>query len=283
MLQHAYYHILTFLDTKSLQNLSLLSKEYNEFLSDKGYFKSIKFSQQLEFTDFINIYSKHYRTIEKVIVTNCCYKNFIEWIPDYKECLHLHNCTISHFDPPFILDKVTTLKCDNLITYSHCIKINWEKFPNLKELYIFNCNVETENIKVCKKLNKVIVDVPYHCHDYSLSEDLFFIPSLQYLITSTYIKLPKEFNNQNKFKVFVGFCPNYNPKNKAELLFYNSSYFSGKNTIDDDLTNTIINRNISRINSLKNELCLEGHIDEILAGANTINFVVGLTAQGNEN
>lgn len=147
--------IFGYCDSKTSYNFALCCKKIYESTLKIGFSKHISFdnSQHDDIGLFIKRFVSHYKSINVCTIYNMT--NPFIWMPMWVKKVYFYNCKINTEINP---NKKTITEKLHLNNYgdSMLIKIKWEKFPLLKEIYIDNFSVNFEGIeKYCHKLKKI--------------------------------------------------------------------------------------------------------------------------------
>lgn len=147
--------IFQFCDDRTSYNLSLCNKYINESTRKKGFAKFLSYDYPLcDYNKFMKRYIRHHGTINIFVIRHT--NNPFYWLPKWVSRVHFENCRIKD---PINPNEITSTEVLSIVTpiFDWEIKINWDKFPHLKELYVKGYAIESfEGIEEkCKRLKKI--------------------------------------------------------------------------------------------------------------------------------
>ena len=145
--------IFRFCDSKSSYNFALTCKKVYESTNKLGFSKHISFDNNgnNDIGIFIDRFVRHYKSIN--VCTFYHMTNPFLWMPTWVKKVYFFNCKINTEINPRDATITEKLYVNNYV--SNELSINWKKFPMLKELYIENCTVNFEGIKIyCSMLKR---------------------------------------------------------------------------------------------------------------------------------
>ena len=144
--------IMGYLKTKDNVNFANSCK----YINNISYLKFLTMNSYTDQFIFALNFCKHNNTLNKVTI----YKNILN--PQYympskwpKSVLIYYSKILDVLSPN--ADKTENLKIYTTSTLGRIIKINWNKFKNLKNLYIFTDDICFEGIEVCTQLSNIFV------------------------------------------------------------------------------------------------------------------------------
>ena len=152
--------IFEFCDCQSSFQFALCNKQIYESTMKKGFIKYISYNTlQDNLNLFMKRFIRHHKTIKN------CNMYFVNnpflWIPVWVNKVNFYSCKISETINPRNCVKTEYLCLINTSsTDSYQIKINWVKFPLLKELKVKNYKIDLEGIHEHCKLLKIINYLP---------------------------------------------------------------------------------------------------------------------------
>ena len=155
-----FTYIFSFLDKNSNHSLTSTGKEILTIGKQTGFLRSLSFTYKTpNYINFVKLFWQHRKTIKSLKIEGI--DNPQVWIVDYTENIIFSSCTPEDIiDPPY----VTMTKCLRFVDdwktrmkYRKTLRINWEKFKNVEELYLHVFDVDLKDIKVLKKLKKVYI------------------------------------------------------------------------------------------------------------------------------
>lgn len=132
-------------------------KNINDEMRDFKYILqlNINYNNNFDFEKFIYMYSSHH----KLKIFNIYRMHdpdawlYVPWV----KRVYMHYCKLrSLINPPLSL-QTETLHIYN--SKESKIKINWNKFPNLKSLYIDCYEIDLKGIEKCQNLEKIFIQV----------------------------------------------------------------------------------------------------------------------------
>lgn len=147
------YMISIFCDDRSNFLLSLVCRNTHNALKKRGYARHITFDYiKNDISTFTERFYSHYRTINSCSMMYL--KNAFIWLPLWVDHVFLYNCYIDQDINPtqIVPTKKLWIQRDD---YTLPLTINWQKFPYLEEIYIKNYDVNTSDLRICKKLKKI--------------------------------------------------------------------------------------------------------------------------------
>ena len=83
-----YIEILNNLSLNNILNLKHVSKETNEIITNYGFLKSVKIDFRTNLYKFIDMFNKHYYTIETITIDRI--KDPHLWMPNMVKNLKIH-------------------------------------------------------------------------------------------------------------------------------------------------------------------------------------------------
>ena len=142
-----------YLTNKEGKHFSQTCKALNRL----SYLKKITMNFETDPFNFARVFSKHNYTLEQV----SSYKNMYNphnFMPGkWPKKVSIYYSILSTPLNPNNADKTETLKIYSLYEKCKQIKINWNKFKNLKNLYIYCEDVNLDGIEVCSKLSNIFI------------------------------------------------------------------------------------------------------------------------------
>jgi len=157
--------IMSYLNNKDSYHFLRSCKYLKNFFYKNGFVKEIILNNLLKPTlyDFFIICSRNLKTINSIYVNNI--SNPHNWIPyKWPKIVRFYYCNITDkIDPPVSDTEEILIIQHEFINYVSVdikkitLKINWKKFPNLKKVTLKVFNVDIEDIKDNKNINKNII------------------------------------------------------------------------------------------------------------------------------
>ena len=244
-----YIEILNNLSLNNILNLKHVSKETNEIIMNYGFLKSVKIDFRTNLYKFIDMFNKHYYTIETITIDRI--KDPHLWMPNMVKNLKINFCEISYLDLPNSLENLENLELVNC-NYNNpeeC-KIAWHKLTNLKSLFIKSSCIDLSGIKNCKKLEKVIIFEPYVLYDNihtknkkdisHIIDEITSLPNLRVLILTEKINGTQVIRSPN-LEILLIFGNHITVKSKKIQYICNGKWELGKPPHTDPLINDSIN------------------------------------------
>jgi hypothetical protein len=163
-----------------VKKIRLTCKKCLDITNTYGYIHSIYFGMNTSYTSFINLNTQSMRSLKKLHMD--CITDAPLWIPyKWPEKIIFTNCSMGYkqIDPPISPTLSLSIK-DNFSTY--ITDINWEKIPDLEELYIdtFNCDFK-DLVKYCPNL--IVVSIFLKIKQPNLPENIDKLKKLSILNT----------------------------------------------------------------------------------------------------
>lgn len=207
--------IISFLSDKEAKNLSCTCKNINKL----GYLKYICMNNSNDSFEFALAFSKHNLTLNKVGI----FKNILNphnFMPSlWPKSVLIYYCKFSSIIKPNAF-KTEDLKIFSLHdTGDRPIKINWNNFKNLKNLYLYCDNIDLNDLENCEQLENIFI---YLFKVKIISKEIGGLKNLKCLITNCDVENDTHFVSKN-LNLFV--CKNMN----QETFKFESSFKIVKN------------------------------------------------------
>lgn len=146
--------IFNYCDNQSSYRLALSCKTFYDItLQASGFAKYITFDyiNGCDVYTFMNRLEKHRRSLRTCTIHRL--QNPFYWIPIWTRQVNFYQCKITDSIDPSFPVATEILRISHYI--ASAIKINWSKFPLLKEVEITNIKVDFTGIESCKELHKL--------------------------------------------------------------------------------------------------------------------------------
>jgi hypothetical protein len=147
-------YIMDYLSSSCAYKLSMCSKYLYECTKRRGFAKMITYDYPLcDYNIFMKRYIRHHGAVQTFVVRNT--NNPFYWLPKWTRRIHFEYCKIKDaINPKYAAvetEEITILS----VIYDWEIKINWDKFPNLKKLVVVGYSVDLQGIERCKSLREI--------------------------------------------------------------------------------------------------------------------------------
>jgi hypothetical protein len=180
--------ILEFLSTnKDMCSFRESCAYFKEICDTWGYLKHIKLGTHFDIKHFVTLYSKLFIKPLSLVVEKV--NSPLAWIQEpLPRTVYFVSCYMGNdaLDPP--TSPTEELYIDDTSHYSECLKINWEKFPKLKNLSITASDVALNGLELCTNLE--VVNINLTNTEKEISIKIMKLPKLKYIMI----------NNQNFIK-----------------------------------------------------------------------------------
>lgn len=145
--------IFEYLTSSCAYRLSTCSKYIYECTKKRGFAKLIKYDYpQCDYNVFMKRYIRHHAAVDTFILRHT--NNPFYWLPKWTKQIHFEYCRIKDaINPKTVVEtEVITILS---VVYDWEIKIQWEKFPNLKKLVVVGYSVDFHGVERCKNLKDI--------------------------------------------------------------------------------------------------------------------------------
>lgn len=133
------YHCICYLNDASNKKLSQTNKQFNILLNKQGFLTSMTFDAHDDISMFANDIARHHKTLKHITYNHA--NDPLMWIPKWScKNITFNRCFFNHcnLNPP-IPTSVEQLQFRNCHYKRNMnMKINWKKFPKLKEVICIN-------------------------------------------------------------------------------------------------------------------------------------------------
>lgn len=204
--------IISYLTDKEAKNLSDTCKTINKL----GYLKYIFMNNSSDPFEFALAFSKHNLTLNKVAI----FKNILNpqnFMPSlWPNSVLIYYCKFSSIIKPNAI-KTENLKIFSLHDTGHRpIKIDWNNFKNLKDLYLYCDNIDLDGLENCEKLENIFIHL---LKTKTISKKIGDLKNLKCIITNCDIESNTHFISKN-INLFVS-----NNMNNCNFKFESSFEF----------------------------------------------------------
>jgi len=174
--------VINYLTDKEAKNLGTTCKRINKI----GYLKYIYMNEASDIFKFSIDFVKHNLTLNKVAIFNRIQnpQYFMPSIWPKSVIIYYSNFTDILSPNAF---KTEDFKLFSLYETNNKnpIKIDWKKFKNLKQLYLYCDNVDMNGIEVCEGLTDIFI---YLIKNITIKKQIGNLKNLKYLITNCNIE-----------------------------------------------------------------------------------------------
>jgi hypothetical protein len=147
-----------YLNNKDVINLLKTNSYLKKLFYNYGYYKYLVINSiNRDIYNFAIQTAKHSKTLNCISINN--YNNPQSWIFFWPKKVYLYYCNITDkIDPPVkcITERLEIINHNIIHKNNKKLFINWDKFPNLKIIYIKVNNLEMKNFEVIKNKNMYI-------------------------------------------------------------------------------------------------------------------------------
>jgi len=182
--------IISFLSDKEAKNLSCTCKNINKL----GYLKYICMNNSSDPFEFALAFSKHNLTLNKVGIFKDILnpQNFMPSL--WPKSVLMYYCKFSTILNPSA-SKTEDFKIFSFYdTQNRAIKINWNKFKNLKNLYLYCDNIDLNGLENCEQLENIFI---YLFKVKTISKEIGGLKNLKCVITNCDIEIGTHFISKN--------------------------------------------------------------------------------------
>jgi hypothetical protein len=159
-------------------------------LNRVGYLKKISMNFETDPFNFTQVFRKHNYTLEQVLIYRNMYNPHNFMPGKWSKQVYIYYSMLTTPLNPQNADKTETLKIYSLYEKCKQIKINWKKFKNLKNLYLYCEDIDLDGIEECTELSNIFI---YLIKKKTLSNKLGSFKNLNSFITNCDLENNTEF------------------------------------------------------------------------------------------
>jgi hypothetical protein len=180
-------YISSYLDDKENLNLIQTCKYFKNLFNKVGFLKFLKCEgdKHQSIYNFMITYFKHIRTVDYIYISHIDTPQY--WINNkWCKIVHLYNCYLEDKIDPLNICNTEQLIIQNIYPskWKNKLKINWNKFPNLRILQLDIQNIDLVNIEICQNLELIYININEKTE---FSSSIGTLKKLKHLITNCII------------------------------------------------------------------------------------------------
>lgn len=155
-------HIWEYVQTnKDIIALISTSRRFQKMGKTFGYIKSITVGMNMDFMNFIELYHKHNKFLQRLTIENMSNPTYLIPTSWPKEVI-FNRCFMGNslIDPPQSLTEILIIQDFNRTRNSpNILKINWNKLNKLRILDIYTTDIDFTGLDACKNLEIIRIDL----------------------------------------------------------------------------------------------------------------------------
>lgn len=152
-------YIISFLENKDTRKLINTCNFFYKHGKKYGYLTYLKATSNTDMLYFYNLFLEHYNCVTTIEINGI--KNPQLLLPKFVQNINFNHCYISKYlDPGKQIYQTKKIRIRDYNRYKNkqTLRVNWSRFPNLKELDLYVYNVDLTGIKVLKKLKNIRIN-----------------------------------------------------------------------------------------------------------------------------